>query len=473
MKQEPPSVTGTPKEFHLLKRFALLSFLCIAALTVTLWVVVSYYLTKEMLDREWQTTAQFIRTETRQFVTPEDFTAPDPARVAHKFQTLHDQITAMPDLVRLKIYNPQGIILWSDETRLIGTTFENNPELQEAFAGEVVADVSSVEKGENVFEKSSFKKLVELYIPIFSDDGRTLIGVIETYKSADALYRDIQRARVGVLLVTLAGGLLLYLSLFAIVRRGARQINEQRKNLLKMQSELVASQRMAAIGEMAAAVAHGIGNPLSSIRASAQVAKLDCADCSGQDLQQKTLGTLDGIMRQVDRVQLRMRGLLNFVSPLEPHRGTVEVNALVRDAVNVLRARYDEAGVASRLELDTNVPVLPLDPNHIEQVIQGLLTNALEATPRGGTVTISTEVRSVPGDSKAVSISIEDTGEGIPVENRERVFEPFFTTKAQGTGLGLPLAKKFVERNGGSIAITEAARGGTRIEVTLPIAGAN
>jgi signal transduction histidine kinase len=459
------------KEFNLLRRFALLSFLCIASLTVTLWVVVSYYITKETLDREWQTTAQFVRTQTRQWVTAEDFSPHDPQIVTEKFQKLHDQITAMPDLVRLKIYNAKGAIVWSDERRLIGTAFQNNEELDEAFAGRVVADVSSMDKGENVFEKGSFSKLVELYIPIFSQDGRSVVGVIETYKSADALYREIQRARIGVLGVTGAGGLLLYFSLFAIVRQGARKIDEQRENLLKIQSELVASQRMAAIGEMAAAVAHGIGNPLSSIRAAAQVAKLDCQDCQGQKLQEKTLSTLDSIMQQVDRVQRRMRGLLNFVKPLEPDRAPVEINALLRDAVEVLRSRYDDAGVVSRLELEPGLPKMQLDPNHMEQVFQGLLTNALEATPRGGTVTVSTKARSADGHSGSISIAFEDTGEGIPIENLQRVFEPFFTTKTHGTGIGLPLAKKFVERNGGTIELLDRPAGGTRVEVTFPLNG--
>jgi signal transduction histidine kinase len=188
-------------------------------------------------------------------------------------------------------------------------------------------------------------------------------------------------------------------------------------------------------------------------------------------LQEKTLSTLDSIMQQVDRVQRRMRGLLNFVKPLEPDRAPVEINALLRDAVEVLRSRYDDAGVVSRLELEPGLPKMQLDPNHMEQVFQGLLTNALEATPRGGTVTVSTKARSADGHSGSISIAFEDTGEGIPIENLQRVFEPFFTTKTHGTGIGLPLAKKFVERNGGTIELLDRPAGGTRVEVTFPLNG--
>ncbi|MBI3780030.1 MAG: hypothetical protein HY278_03080 [candidate division NC10 bacterium] len=466
-------ISNTPKEFSLTRRFALLSFICIGVLTVALWMIVSRYLTKETLDREWETTAKFVRTEVRYHITPEDFKARDLRAVAQKFEQLHRQITMMPDIARIKVYNSQGVIIWSDEQRLVGSAFPDNPELKEALRGQVEAEVSPVTKGENVYERGSFRNLVEVYVPIFSEDGREVIGVIETYRSADALFRDIQRARFMVLLVASLGGVLLYLSLFAIVRRASRKIDEQQRNLLTMQSELVASQRMAAIGEMAAAVAHGIGNPLSSIRAAAQLAKLECAEESGCDQFQKNQGNLQNIIQEVDRVQRRIRGLLYFVRPLEPRPSPVDINRLLQDTVQATRARFDEAGVTAQLELDPNLPKALLDPYHLEQVFLGVLSNAIEATPPGGTVTVRTEAAPLWVTSHGVRVSIEDAGEGIPLENRERVFEPFFTTKPQGTGLGLPLAKRFVEKNGGAIAISEGSKGGARVEITLPISGPN
>lgn len=464
-------MSHSPKEFSLTKRFALLSFICIGILTVALAIIVSHYLTKQMLDREWETTAKFIRTEVRQLLVPEDFKAKELSAVANKFERLHQQITLMPDIARIKVYNPKGVILWSDEKRLIGTFFAGNPELKEALEGEVVAEVSPITKVENVYERGPFRSLVEVYVPIFSAEGREIIGVIETYRSAESLFRDIQRAKLMIVLVGLLGGGGLYLSLFAIVRRASRKIDEQQRHLLTMQSELIASQRMAAIGEMAAAVAHGIGNPLASIRAAAQVARLECENQTGCTLFQWNQGNLGNIIREVDRVEKRMRGLLNFVGPLEPRTSLVDINLLLQEVVQGLRARFEEAEVTPRLDLDQTLPKTALDPFHIEQVFLGLLTNAIEATPPGGTVTVSAEVISFRGNSPGIRISIEDTGEGIPPENRERVFEPFFTTKPHGTGLGLALAKKFVERNGGAIAILEGSKGGARVEITFPGAG--
>ena len=224
---------------------------------------------------------------------------------------------------------------------------------------------------------------------------------------------------------------------------------------------------------MAAAVAHGIGNPLSSIRAAAQVAKLDCWDHTECQYNSRTGIALANIIEQVDRMQKRMQGLLNFAKPMEPRPATVELNPLLRDIIQILQTRFTEAGVNPKLDLDKTLPKIPLDANHVEQIFMGLITNALEATPKGGSVTIRTRIEPGNGGSPRVVVAVEDTGEGIPLENRQRVFEPFFTTKAQGTGIGLPLAKKFVERNGGTIRISDAPTGGAKIDVTFPWNGLN
>mgnify|MGYP001159164209 FL=1 len=453
---------------NLTTRFALHSFLCIGIMTVALWFIVSNYLIHEILEREWQTTAQMVRGDVKQILDDYDFKTEDRKSVGHKFEALLNHMRLIPDIVRFKVYNTKGVVIWSDDKRLVGKSFADNDELRDALKGEVVADMSALEKKENVYEQDSAGGAVEIYIPIYSDKTRELLGVMETYKRADSIYADIRNARMVVLLGALGGGLLLYLSLFAIVRKAARKIDEQQENLIKMQAELVASQRMAAVGEMAAAVAHGIGNPLSSIRAAAQVATLDCHECEVSTLQKKTLGTLESIIQQVDRVQKRMQGLLNFAKPMEPRPAPVELNLLIQDVVEILRPRFAEAAVRPNLELASNIPKVVLDANQAEQIFMGLITNALEATPQNGTVTVCTKAIPGNGSSPCVVVSVEDTGEGIPVENRQKVFEPFFTTKSHGTGIGLPLAKKFVERNGGVIAIHDGPSGGAKIDVQFP-----
>ncbi|MSP37560.1 MAG: hypothetical protein EXR70_03615 [Deltaproteobacteria bacterium] len=450
-------------------RFAIQSFLCIGIMTVALWYIVSNYMISQMLRREWETLAQVIAADVKEYLTEEDFTTKDRKSVGPKFVTLLDHVKLIPDIVRFKVFNTKSVVIWSDDKRLVGKAFPENEELRKALRGEVVADMSSLAKKENQFEQGSYERLVEVYIPVYKDDQKKeLLGIFETYKRADRIYADIGNARMVVLLGALGGGLLLYISLFAIVRQAGRKIDEQQENLLRMQSELVASQRMAAVGEMAAAVAHGIGNPLSSIRAAAQVAMLDATAESDPEHTQKTSANLKNIMEQVDRVQKRMQGLLNFAKPMEPRLAPVALNVLLREVVETLRPRFTELTVEAKLELATNIPKVNLDANQAEQIFMGLITNALEATPKNGSVTVRTKAIPGNGSSPSVEVSVEDTGEGIPVENRQKVFEPFFTTKSHGTGIGLPLAKKFVERNGGMIVISDGRSGGAKIDVQFP-----
>ena len=449
---------------NLTTRFAVHSFVCIGIMTVALWFIVSNYLINQILEREWQITAETVRADVRKFLEDYDFKAQDRKSVGHKFVALLDHMRLSPDITRFKVYNPKAVVIWSDDKSLVGKAFTDNLQVQRALRGQVIADMGAL----NENERTAAASAVHIYVPIYSENGKELLGVFETYRRPDAIFRAIHEARVVVLGATLGGGLLLYLSLFAIVRRAARKIDDQQAHLLKMQSELVTSQRMAAVGEMAAAVAHGIGNPLSSIRAAAQVALLDSARGDGPESAGKTKENLQNIMQQVDRVQKRMQGLLNFAKPLEPRPVVVEVNAILRDVIDTLQPRFSQAAVHSKLDLETNLPNVMCDANHLEQVLMVLITNALEATPKGGAVTVRTRSTAANGDGDSVRVSIEDTGEGITLENRERVFEPFFTTKPYGTGIGLPLAKKFVERNGGRIAIIDGSSSGTKIEVTFP-----
>lgn len=455
------AIAGT----SLTTRFAIYSFFCITLMTAALWLLVSNYLIHQILYREWQATAQIVRGDVRKYLEEYDFKAKDRKAVGHKFVSLLEQMRLTPEILGFRVYNAQGVVIWSDDRSLVGKSFGDKLEVMQAAAGEVVADRTAF--ASSLRGVKSSQGTVEVYVPIYSEGSRELLGIFQTRRRTDSIVQAVDEARAVVLIGALGGGLLLYVALFAIVRRAAQQIEEQKKKLLKMQSELVASQRMAAVGEMAAAVAHGIGNPLSSIRAAAQVALLEAAD--------KPVGgnatlreNLQSIMRQVDRVQKRMQGLLNFAKPLEPHAMPVEVNAMLRDVMEMLRPRFAHAGVLAQLDLDSALPQAIFDPGHLEQVFMGLITNALEATPKGGRVLVGAKTAEEAGRGRTIRVFIQDTGEGIPLENRERVFEPFFTTKPQGTGIGLPLAKKFLERNGGSIKICAVKSPGTRIEVILP-----
>ncbi len=239
----------------------------------------------------------------------------------------------------------------------------------------------------------------------------------------------------------------------------ARSFASMVEKLREAQARLIQSEKMASIGQMAAAVAHGLRNPLASIRAAAQLGlyRLAPADPLRENLQ--------AVIAEVDRLERRIDHLLDFArpAPFQPVWG--QVNRLVEDGLAGLAEKIKQRGIRLEVDLQADLPEVRLDPVQIEQAVLEVVSNAIEAMPHGGVLQVATRRT---GD--AVEVIVEDTGEGIPEDVLARVFEPFFTTKADGTGLGLAIAKRFVDQNGGTLTITSQVGRGTSVRIALPIA---
>ena len=462
----------------LVRQFAVLSLVVIALITIALCFVISSQFRRDLLQREWGATADFIRTEALQVLTPNDFAAPETPTAQQHFRRFYEQTRMMPEIVRVKVYDAAMRVIWSDEARLIGTTFPDNPQLGSALSGRTTVNLEVGErKEENVFEREE-KELVEVYVPIaFAGDPR-VVGVAETYKEPTQVFANIRRGQITVVATALGGGVLLYLSLFWIVRRAGRRLEAQHRALERrsvelaaaneelqaVQAQLVKAERMAAIGEVVTAVAHGIRNPLANISASAQVALLDCQDGTAPRLT-KSLGN---IMAEVDRLAGRLRELLQFVRPAERRSQPLDLNTVLHAALGLMEGRMNEARVTVDERLATALPTIMGDPMLLEQVFTSLIGNALEASPEGGTITLATGAEPDEGGGLVVVAEICDTGKGIPPEATAKIFDLFYSTKAQGTGVGLAIAKKFTEAHGGTITVRSQPGEGAVFRVSLP-----
>jgi len=468
-----------PSETALVRQFAVLSLVVIGLITMALCVVISSQFRRALLQREWGGTAAFIRTEALQVLTAADFATPGTPTAQEHFRAFYEQATAMPEIVRVKVYNAAMQVIWSDEARLIGTTFPGNPQLIEALSGRPAVNIETTgRKEENVFERAE-KSLVEVYVPIaFAGDAR-VVGVVETYKEPTRVFADIRRGQIMVIATALAGGLLLYVSLFWIVRRAGRRIEAQHgalerqslvvaaanQELRSVQAQLVQAERMAAFGEVVTAVAHGIRNPLANIRASAQVVLLDCRDC---DVLRRAPKSFGNIMAEVDRLEGRLRELLQFVRPAERKSQPLDLNTVLRGVLRLMSGRLSEADIKVEERLAAALPAIPGDPMLLEHVFMNLIGNAIDATPQGGTITLTTGTPPDDEDRATVFAEIRDTGRGIAPGQADKIFDLFYTTKAQGTGVGLAIAKKFTEAHGGRIAVEGRPEEGAVFRVTLP-----
>ncbi len=233
--------------------------------------------------------------------------------------------------------------------------------------------------------------------------------------------------------------------------------------IARANEQLLAAERLATIGKMAAHVTHEIRNPLSSIALNLDLLEEEIA-AGGTDAKEAKalLGAIGG---EVERLSALSEQYLSFARRQPLNFESEDVAEIVTEAVDFVRPEFDAHGIELALELDAGVPQVRADEGQIKQAVFNLLRNAREAMPGGGTVKV--EVRRAIGGG--ADIVIDDQGKGIDEATRSRLFEPFFTTKSHGTGLGLAITRQIVEAHSGSIACEPRKDGpGTRVWVHLP-----
>jgi two-component system sensor histidine kinase HydH len=172
-------------------------------------------------------------------------------------------------------------------------------------------------------------------------------------------------------------------------------------------------------------------------------------------------------MAEVDRLELRLKELLQFVRPATSANTPVDLNAVVGEALQMVAGRIAAARVQLTQSLSPDLPPVSGNSMLLEQVVLSLLANAVEAIPNGGgSISVRTGVE--PG-SRDVFLEVRDSGAGIPAGEIANLFKPFYTTKAQGTGLGLAIARKFTEAHRGTITVSSRPGEGATFRVTLPV----
>jgi signal transduction histidine kinase len=240
-----------------------------------------------------------------------------------------------------------------------------------------------------------------------------------------------------------------------------RRLNEQ---LLSMQKSLVQSERLALLGRMMAQVAHEVGTPLHSVAGHLELLRRDLTAHVVSADAARRLAIVDA---QVARVIEIIAELLDVTRRVPAERGVVDVNRLVADTSDLLRPAFDSAGLTLDIALAPRRPLVSGHAGQLQQVVLNLLTNALDATPRGGRVSVVTRVA-----SREVVTDVSDTGPGIPLAERKEIFEAFFSTKqpGRGTGLGLFISSQIVREHGGRIDLESEEGAGSTFSVALPAA---
>lgn len=273
-------------------------------------------------------------------------------------------------------------------------------------------------------------------------------------------------------------------SLEAVLRTVANEIGTVVARLEVSRREILRAEQLAALGQMAAGLAHELRNPLTAMKMLVQSAaeRGDSAGLRGR--------SLEVLLEEIIRLEHLVQGFLNFAKPAEVEKRVFELNPVLEQTLGLISAQAALKAVELTSELPDASTLIEADVGHLRQVLLNLLINAIDATPPGGT--IQTRVVHLPGDPDQspnangsnqapsngdprhwVSIEVVDSGCGLPTELGDRIFEPFVSTKETGLGLGLPICKRIVEAHGGRIIAANRPEGGAVLTVRLPVGSAN
>ena len=241
--------------------------------------------------------------------------------------------------------------------------------------------------------------------------------------------------------------------------------------------------RLAALGSMAAGLAHEVKNPLGAIKGAAQL--LEEVTEGAPDADPTVKEFLGIILEETDRLNRVVGSFLDYARPHAGNPVPLDINGAVRRSVQILSSQKSDEHVDLRLELAESLPRASIDPEKLRQVLMNLVQNAIQAMNGRGRVTITTNSRRAPrsgwvtsppsgnsgrlppDDAEVVEISVADTGPGISQKVLKNLFVPFFTTKEQGTGLGLAISQSIVQNAGGSIQVQSQQGSGTKFTITL------
>lgn len=237
------------------------------------------------------------------------------------------------------------------------------------------------------------------------------------------------------------------------------KLQSQADLVIQIEEQLRRAERLSALGELSAALAHEIRNPLGSIRGTAEILK---DDFKAGD---KKYEFLEILIKETDRLNQVVEDFLRLAKPIQVEKKLCDLTAELKEVVALVHAEGRKRGISVEFE-PTKVPPVPGDCKQLKQVFLNLILNGIQASARGGKVLVAIAQRQ-QGDASFVEISFADTGSGIDPAVLPRIFEPFFTTKTGGTGLGLAITQRIIESHGGTIQVESQVGKGSTFVVRL------
>ena len=309
-----------------------------------------------------------------------------------------------------------------------------------------------------IVDRGGGKRYFEVVKPVALDDsnlGFLKIGL--SLGSMEVAWHNSLRAIITLGLAIVAAGIL---GMAAILHNQHSHMQEVKA----LEIEVLHRDRLSALGNLAATVAHEIRNPLNAISMGLQRLKVEFQPTDDQEQYSRVTELMLG---EVHRLNSIVEQFLSLARPLEIKPEALRVQDVLNELATLVGGEAQQSKVQIRVVAPLTLPPLKADREYLRQTLLNLILNGLQAMPEGGTLTLKANTSN--GD---FLISITDTGVGIAPENRRRIFEPYFTTKAKGSGLrGLAIARRIIEAHGGKITVSGEADHGCCFQIALPLNG--
>lgn len=245
------------------------------------------------------------------------------------------------------------------------------------------------------------------------------------------------------------------------VKERTRELQQANEQLQETQMALIRTERVAAVGQIAAGVTHEIKNPLNSLSINAQMLLRELAEKFGSESPSYESASL--IRYEINRINNILEEFVKFAKFPEPQFFNNRINEVISEVFDIVSSNARNSRITIKLSLQDDIPAFDFDARQFKEVLMNLSENAISAMNVGGEIEIKTHIR----DGNVI-ITVTDSGEGIPEKNIGKIFTPFFSTKEGGLGLGLPIVQRIIESHGGKISCTSTVGSGTSFEIFLP-----
>jgi len=414
-------------------------------------------------------------------LTPADLSGPIRGARYHDLdRAIHEFAMEDAGVERVKVWSPDGAILFSNDPEQVGLHPELEEDLHEALEGEIASEISDLDEPENASERLLADQLFETYVPISLSENSgpdEVDAVIEIYQDYSAIQQEIGRLN-NTLTISLGIGLLaLFVLLVPVMVGTTRTLRRQNAKLLEQADQLgvLLAREQETVAELreldrlksdfAAAASHELRTPLTTIRGYAEMLteRADSVDPSTRD-------AVEAIVRQTAHLQ-RLVG--NLLREAQLEHGDPDITPEPTSVAAVLdEVRNAFPGAVDRIDLrvEPDLPSLGLDPVALHEIVANLVDNALKYSTPGAPVVVDARI---VGDSLAIRVS--DEGTGIAPGDLPRIFDRFTqldqsSTRAHGgVGLGLHLVRELTRRFGGEVAVDSVVDRGTTFTVTIPV----